>query len=151
MTTVPPFAGLEFVHPDFDRAAGRHDAARGASGLQLTPSGQLSSVDRHQAIRQSLLMLLTTHPGERLMRPDYGCRLSSLAFSPNDDTTAGMAVHFVRQAIERWEPRVAIDRIRAERSPGEPGRLVLVLDYHVIATRRQDSLAVPVSLSEQDI
>ena len=40
------------------------------------------------------------------MRPGYGCHLFRLAFAPNDDTTAGLAIHYVRQALERWEPRI---------------------------------------------
>ena len=65
-------------------------------------------VEDDASIRQSLLLLLSTSPGERVMRPDYGCSLRRLVFAPNDDTTAGLAIHYVRQAVERWEPRVEI-------------------------------------------
>ena len=47
------------------------------------------------AIRQSIILLLTTTPGERVMRPDYGCPLHRLMFQPNDATTAGLAIHYV--------------------------------------------------------
>ena len=56
------------------------------------------------AVRQSILLLLSTRPGERVMRPDNGCDLYRLAFAPSDDMTAGLAIHYVRQAVERWEP-----------------------------------------------
>jgi len=46
--------------------------------------------------------------GERVLRPEYGCDLHRLVFSPNDATTAGLAVHYVRAALLRWEPRIEI-------------------------------------------
>ena len=52
------------------------------------------------------------------MRPDYGCELHRLVFSPNDDTTAGLAIHYVRRALERWEPRVEVLSRRRHRDRG---------------------------------
>ena len=67
------------------------------------------------SVRQAILLLLSTRPGERVMRPTYGCDLHRLVFSPNDDTTAGLAIHYVRQALERWEPRIEVIRLDAGR------------------------------------
>ena len=74
----------------------------------VQPTGSIAMVEEDDAIRQALLLLISTRPGERVMRPAYGCDLERLIFSPNDDTTAGLAMHYVRQAVERWEPRVEI-------------------------------------------
>ena len=117
-------------------------------GLVLDPSGAIDTVADDEAVRQSLLMLISTRPGERVMRPEYGCDLHRLVFSPNDDTTAGLAIHFVRQAVERWEPRVEILRVDANRDPYEATRLAIVLDYRVRATLQADSLEVEVDLQE---
>ena len=117
-------------------------------GLVLDPSGAIDTVADDEAVRQSLLMLISTRPGERVMRPEYGCDLHRLVFSPNDDTTAGLAIHFVRQAVERWEPRVEILRVDANRDPYEATRLAIVLDYRVRATLQADSLEVAVDLQE---
>jgi uncharacterized protein len=117
-------------------------------GLVLDPSGAIDTVADDEAVRQSLLMLISTRPGERVMRPEYGCDLHRLVFSPNDDTTAGLAIHFVRQAVERWEPRVEILRVDANRDPYESTRLAIVLDYRVRATLQADSLEVEVDLQE---
>lgn len=118
MTTVP--TGLLFAHPDFDP---------GESGLLAAPSGRLELVSGSALVRQSLLMLLSTLPGERVMRPDYGCELLTLAFAQNDDTTAGLAVHYVRRAIERFEPRVRILAITTSRRPETPYRLDISCSY----------------------
>src|SRR5687767_9540813 len=105
----PLFSAILFLHPDFDRT-------KTGSGLSLSPTGGVAMVDGHAAIRQSVLLLLSTIPGERVMRPRYGCELNRLIFQPNDATTAGLAVHYVRRAIERFEPRVEIVGLSAGRS-----------------------------------
>jgi hypothetical protein len=104
-------------------------------------------VDGDASVRQAMLVLLSTMPGERVMRPDYGCDLHKLVFSPNDDTTAGLAIHYVRQALQRWEPRAEIQRLDAVRHPDRPEELILVLDYRVRASLQSSTLTVPVNLA----
>lgn len=113
--------GLRFAHPDFDDTA--------SVGLLVSRTGRLETARGPDLIRQSLLLLLSTYPGERVMRPDYGCELLTLAFARNDDTTAGLAIHYVRQAVERFEPRIKILRIDATRSAERPERLDVLLEY----------------------
>jgi phage baseplate assembly protein W len=110
----------------------------------------MSIVDGDASVRQALLLLLTTRPGERVMRPEYGCNLQTLAFSPNDDTTAGLAMHYVTQAIERWEPRVEIVRLNALRGAERDDLLEIVLDYRLVTRTRVERLVVPVSLAGRD-
>lgn len=118
---------LRFVHPDFDQGQGL------GVGLAVDPTGTLGMVEDEASIRQSLLLLLSTLPGERLMRPDYGCDLDRLAFQPADDTTRGLAIHYVRRAVTRWEPRAEIVNLVADYVPGAPYRLEITLEYRVRA------------------
>ena len=95
-------------------------------------------------------MLLSTRPGERLMRPDYGCPIHRLMFAPNDATTAGLAIHYVRQALLRVEPRIDILRIDAGPAPDRDASgaaLLITLDYRVRDTRRADRLALTLELN----
>jgi phage baseplate assembly protein W len=117
-------------------------------GLVVDAAGGIDTVADDEAIRQSLLLLISTRPGERVMRPEYGCDLHRLVFSPNDDMAAGLAIHFVRQAVERWEPRVEVLTVDADRDPYEATRLEIILDYRVRATLRGDRVAVGVDLQE---
>ena len=126
-----------FRHPDFD----------GEGGLALAPTGEIAMVEEDASVRQAILLLLSTVPGERVMRPAYGCHLHSLIFAPVDDTTAGLAIHYVRQALERWEPRIEILHIDAETHLGAPERLDLILEYRVLATRRIQQLVYSVTFS----
>ncbi|MCK6547514.1 GPW/gp25 family protein [Myxococcota bacterium] len=143
----PRHRALRFVHPDFD-------ASEGAPGLRVGLGGGLEPIDGDLAVRQGLLMLLSTRPGERVMRPDYGCSLSELVFAPNDDTTAGLAIHYVRRAIERWEPRVEVLRIDAGRRDASPGPrgsddgdvLRVWVEYRVRATLREAELVLDLPL-----
>lgn len=116
-------------------------------GLTVSPAGRLETVRDDDAVRQAILLLLTTQPGERVMRPTYGSLLHRLVFAPNDATTAGLAIHYVRDALARWEPRVEVLAVDAEADPDEPERLVVELVYRVRASRAAETLRVPVELS----
>lgn len=119
MTSV--IRSLRFCHPD----------EPGAPGLRLLPNGALETVSQAAAVRQALLMLLTTRPGERVMRPDYGCRLNELIFALRDETTAGLAIHYVESAIRRWEPRVEVLKVDASWDTRQPSLLLIHLDYRL--------------------
>jgi len=124
----------------------RFDAPDEPVGFVVDPRGAIDTVVDDDVIRQSLLLLISTRPGERVMRPLYGCDLNQLAFSPNDDTTAGLAIHFVRQAVARWEPRVDVLRVDASRDDEDPTRLGITLNYRIKATQQADQVTVPIAL-----
>ncbi|GAA3284440.1 GPW/gp25 family protein [Dactylosporangium vinaceum] len=119
----------------------------GGTGPAVTAAGALSMVEGDAAVRQALLLLLTTTPGERLMRPEYGCHLDRLLFAPNDQTTAGLAVHYVRQAILRWEPRADIVELDAAADPDIATRLNIRLRYRVRATAARNDLDLTLDLA----
>jgi uncharacterized protein len=129
---------IRFLGAGFDAAV--------TGGLGLTSAGTLAMTEGDETVRQALFMLLSTTPGERLMRPGYGSRLHRLVFAPNDDTTAGLAIHYVRQAIARWEPRVEVIDVDARPDPDDPWRLLIRLDYRVKASLSQGVLAFSVDL-----
>lgn len=136
------YRAWRFVHPDLDAAEVRHE--RG--GLTKTPTGGIAMVDEQASVRQAILLLLSTVPGERVMRPDYGCALFRLVFAPNDDTTAGLAIHYVRQALERWEPRITLLHVDAGRSASDPSRLDIVCEYRLRATQTSHQLNLSLDL-----
>ncbi len=134
------YGAWRFVHPDFG-------APSTSTGLRLTPKGGIELVEGEESVRQAIFLLLSTLPGERVMRPDYGCQLYQLVFMPNDDTTAGLAIYFVRRALERWEPRIDLIRVDAGRDPDDPARLNIFLEYRVRATRRLQTLTFATNLA----
>lgn len=124
---------LRFVHPDLDA-----DVAQ--PGIGTDASGRVATVDGDDVVRQSILLLMSTSPGERVMRPDYGCPLNRLAFQPLDHTTAGMAIHFVERAVRRWEPRAEVLKVDAYPSLHLEGSLTIELHYRVRRSRRDHQL-----------
>ncbi|TPQ27870.1 GPW/gp25 family protein [Methylomonas koyamae] len=133
MPSTARFRAWSFAHPDF-----LHPDA--PAGLEISAGGGIRMVSEDLSVRQAILILLTTVPGERVMRPDYGCSLDKLAFMPNDATTHGLAIHFVRQALERWERRIEILKLDAGSNPDDPTRIDIVLDYRVRRTLGRDQL-----------
>lgn len=120
-----------------------------AGGLTVAPTGELATVEGDDAIRQAILLLLTTRPGERVMRPGYGSLLHRLVFAPNDATTAGLGIHYVRQALARWEPRIDVLDVDAGADPSSPEQLVIELRYRVKATQTTEVLRFPVALEPE--
>ncbi|MDX5332726.1 MAG: GPW/gp25 family protein [Gammaproteobacteria bacterium] len=138
------YRAWRFVHPDFD-------APVEGQGIGVSRTGAIAMVSESASVRQSLLLLITTRPGERVMRPDYGCELYRLAFAPNDATTHGLAIHYVRRAIERWEPRVDVLDVDATANREASHRMDVWLSYRVRRTLQQDALTVTVMLEQGEI
>ncbi|HEY2028934.1 MAG TPA: GPW/gp25 family protein [Myxococcales bacterium] len=118
----------------------------GGTGLRVAQGG-LQMAEDDEALRQAILMLISTRPGERVMRPGYGCDLQRLIFAPNDDTTAGLAVHYVRRALATWEPRIDVLSLDAVRE-GDGTVLSINLTYRAKATLRRAELQVRFSLEQ---
>ena len=70
-----------------------------------------------KSVEESIRIILGTTPGERLMRPDFGCRLGEIVFAPNSHRTASLAEHYVREALTRWEPRIILKEVKARLWP----------------------------------
>ena len=134
---------FRFAHPVFDRAGGR-------MGMCLSVGGDLDTVSGSAAVRQAIVLLISTSPGERVMRPDYGCSLNRLVFAPCDDTTAGLAIHYVRTALQRWEPRIELRSVEARAEPGHAARLEIAVEYRVRASLDHERLVYSLPLSEPE-
>lgn len=127
------------------------EEAGSIEGLSLNNQGGIATVAEGRAVRQSILLLMATRPGERVMRPDYGCWLHRLVFAPNDAGTAGLAIHYIREALQRWEPRAAIVRLDAGadlHGTGNPAVLDIVLQYRVRRSGWEERLALGYNLHE---
>lgn len=142
--SLPRYRTWKFVHPDLD-------AGEETTGFSLSPRGGIAMVDDQSSVRQAILLLLSTTPGERVMRPEYGCQLHRLVFSPNDETTAGLAIHYVRQALDRWEPRIEVLRLDAGRNPDQAEQLTIFLEYRVRATQQTDTVTLAFNLAGDEI
>ncbi|MGC9526907.1 MAG: GPW/gp25 family protein [Limnospira sp.] len=115
--------------------------------LEINQQGNwaLSAGDRN--VRESILLILMTDLGERLNRPDFGCRLSELSFAPINSETLMLMRIYVREALEQWEPRIIVDDVLAI-PDGGGGRVDLVINYRLKPTHDRRSLVYPFYLQQ---
>jgi phage baseplate assembly protein W len=93
-------------------------------------------------VRQSLVTILETEPGERIMRPDFGCGLRRYLMKPNTVATRALIQREVEQALRTWEPRIELQEVRVEE--GDDPALVLVeIEYVHVRDRRPGNLIYP--------
>ena len=126
------------------------DSTRRASspGLGADALGALALVrTREDAILQSIAMILSTTPGERVLRPEYGSRLHELVYLPNDPATAGLAIQYVREALGRWEPRVVLEMVDAAPDPEDASRLVIWARYRARGEAQVRTIRLDLDLS----
>lgn len=90
--------------------------------LGVSPSGGAAMVDSDEEIRQAIRLILGTEPGERPMRPEFGCAIHHHVFGPVDASSLGAIAHEVRHALDRWEPRITVDDVEATKTPRPPRR-----------------------------
>jgi len=99
-----------------------------------------------ESIRESIWIILATAPGERVMRPDFGCGLHHLVFAVNEAATLGQVKKQVRDALVRWEPRIEVIDVDTEvRGRGEV--LLINIHYRVRSTNNFFNLVYPFYLA----
>jgi phage baseplate assembly protein W len=98
------------------------------------------------SVRQQLQVLLSTRPGEQLMRPDLGAGLTNFLGEPDTVTTRRRVYDRVIDTIARWEPRVEVDRVDVDDIPGRPGWLRIEISYRLRRTGDVSRLGVNLEL-----
>jgi phage baseplate assembly protein W len=115
--------------------------------------GQIELVEGDAKIKQAIRIILNTAPGERVMRPEFGCRIHEVLFWPANSNTAAVVERFVEEALARWEPRIVVHQVNA--SPAqvpdrdEPGKAALFIEilYQIKGQHDRRSLVYPFYLN----
>jgi uncharacterized protein len=105
--------------------------------------GRIALVRRERDVEEAMMMILLTPVGQRVMRPDFGCRIHELVFASNDASTEGLAVYYVEEALTRWEPRVTLREVTADADPSNPERLLIHIEYEIKASYDRRTLVFP--------
>jgi Bacteriophage baseplate protein W len=111
--------------------------------VELDAQGRIAMARREHDVEQAIKIILMTPKGQRLMRPEFGCQIHELMFAPNDSTTAGLAARYVNDALDFWEPRIRVLNVNAHADSVDPSRLLIDIEYEILATRDRRSLVVP--------
>jgi len=109
----------------------------------LDNKGQIALATDEDSVRQAIWLILSTAPGERVMRPDFGCGIHDLVFAPNSPGTAGQVTAEVRRALIRWEPRIDVLDVETLPDQAQPNRLLIVIKYQVRTTNNEFNLVYP--------
>jgi phage baseplate assembly protein W len=117
--------------------------SRGAAAVEM--------VSGPQDIQQSLQILLSTRPGERVMVAEYGCDLSRFVFENVTTTLLTRIADMVERAIILWEPRIRVDHVTTEVDPAEPALIQIDVAYTVRATNTRSNFVYPFYLREATI
>jgi uncharacterized protein len=99
-------------------------------------------------IEESIMIILGTAQGERVMRPDFGSRLHELVFAPINTSTKGMIAHYVTDALTTWEPRVDVTNVAVSDQEASRGLLLVSIEYRIRATNSVFNLVYPFYLTE---
>jgi uncharacterized protein len=118
--------------------------------VSVNLTGGLSSSAFEENVRQSIFIILGTAPGERVMRPDFGCRIHDLMFAPNNDVTSVRAAYYCEEAIYKYEPRIAEVEVQALPNPVEPNRLDINIAYVIAGSNDKRNLVYPFYLRSAD-
>lgn len=116
----------------------------------IDAQGGLALTSDYAELDQAIMIILTTSPGQRVMRPTFGCRLHELIFSPNDSQTAAKARKYVEEALKRWEPRIQLMNVETMPDSEEGNKLLIRIEYHVKATHDERSLVYPFYLIPEE-
>lgn len=118
--------------------------------MRVDQSGALALTSGADDIDASLRMVLITAPGERLMRPKFGCRIWDLLFEPVNANTIGLMAEAVRDAVSQWEPRVTLDDVEIDPDPRDHSRVLINLKYRVRLTNDRRNLVYPFYVIPQE-
>jgi phage baseplate assembly protein W len=111
--------------------------------LQVDRRGGIALARDETDIEQAIELILATAPGERPMRPEFGCRIHHHVFGSSDATTAGMIAYDVRSALRRWEPRVDVIDVDVGFDEDRPSLVYIDISYRIRSTNDPRNLVFP--------
>ncbi len=111
--------------------------------LQVDRRGGIALARDDQDIDQAIQLILGTAPGERPMRPEFGCGVHDFVFDTIDAGTVGRMEEAIRSALKRWEPRIEVRSVSFDVSHAVEGLLTIDIGYTVRATNTDRNLVYP--------
>ena len=118
--------------------------------LQVDPRGGIALASGDHDIVQSIQLILETAPGERVMRPTFGCRIHELVFAPQNAATVSQMQHYVREALAQWEPRIEVQDIDVGTSPSNDGVMLVEIKYLIKDSYDERSIIYPFYITGEE-
>ncbi len=116
--------------------------------VRTDPLGNIAFSKGKEDIEEAIRIILSTARGERMMRPDFGCGIHDLVFSPINSGTLAVVEVNVREALTVFEPRIDLINVEVSDREAEQGRLSISIDYRIRETNSEFNLVFPFYLKE---
>jgi phage baseplate assembly protein W len=117
--------------------------------LRVNTKGEIALVSGAEDIEQSIRIILGTMPGERVMRPTFGCQAHELLFEPRNATTVGLLQDYVEEALLMWEPRVEVVHVNVNNEDSS-NALLVEIEYKIKATHDIRSIVYPFYIADEE-
>jgi phage baseplate assembly protein W len=111
--------------------------------LQVDRRGGIALARDETDIEQAIELILATAPGERPMRPEFGCGVHDFVFDSIDASTIGKMENAIRDALDHWEPRIVVETVEFDLSGVDEGRLMIDIGYQIRVTNTMRNLVYP--------
>ncbi|MEM7029358.1 MAG: GPW/gp25 family protein [Chloroflexota bacterium] len=118
--------------------------------LRVNARSNIALAKGDLSIEQAIRAILETRLGERVMRPEFGCRIHELIFDPRDSTTAGLAMVYVEDALAQWEPRIEVIEVSVNYHPEQDSALLIEIFYVIKSTHDERSIVFPFYLADEE-
>jgi phage baseplate assembly protein W len=111
--------------------------------LQVDRRGGIALAKDETDVDQAIQLILATAPGERPMRPEFGCGVHDFVFDTIDAATVARMETEIREALDRWEPRIEVIDIEFDLEHTDRGELLINIAYRLRATSHMRNLVYP--------
>jgi Bacteriophage baseplate protein W len=108
--------------------------------------GTLAFPSLPRSVRESIQVILSTRPGEQLMRPQFGGGLENLLTEPNTVATRARIQDTIAEALARWEPRIVVDAIAVDTVEDDAGAVRVEIAYRLKRTQQAARVGLTLAL-----
>ncbi len=113
---------------------------------RVGPDGRMAWSVGETNVHESIRIILSTEPGERLRLPAFGAGLRRFLFEPNTLATHTLIKQAIGEALKRWEPRIQLESVEVAADSRDTESAIATLTYRLVATQVQERLSVAVSV-----
>ncbi|HSI80970.1 MAG TPA: GPW/gp25 family protein [Solirubrobacterales bacterium] len=118
--------------------------------LAVDRRGGIALAPGEADVEQAILIILGTAPGERPLRPEFGCRIHDYVFEAVDARTLAHVEAEIRESLDRWEPRLEVTEVGFDLSGVDEGRVVIDISYRLMETNQLRNLVYPFYLVPEE-
>ena len=117
--------------------------------FNINKEGNVALVSNEEDIQEAIKIILQTAPGERVMRPDFGCGINNYMFSVTNTSNLMQIENEIKKALTLYEPRILIQEVKASSAQSENGQLNINIGYIVKSSNARQNIVYPFYLREK--